>query len=825
LAAVIQRRRTTIALLFDGLASEYAVLLRRAVERAATQCDVRVLVFRGQPLGAPAAASSAQNHIYGLINADSVDGVIVCSATLGHYCGIDGLVRFCQAYAPLPVCSLGVELPGIPSVIVDNEAGMKLGVEHLIAAHGAERIAFIAGPQANVESNLRLAGYHAALRDHGLPVDPTLIAHGNFLIPDGRAKMRDLLASGVKFDALVAANDDMALGALDVLREAGRQVPRDVLVCGFDDINSAHFALPSLSTLRQPVWWLGERAVASILDQLRGKSVPLSSAGQVEFVRRDSCGCGYHVRAPLRAKGVERPAPLHDVVLRRRTEICASMRAAASLPLDALGDWPSELLDSLEREVAGAEGHFGLVLEGVLQRAQHEGARLDGFQRVVSVLRAELRPEAPEDGELERTLERLWHAARVLVGAASIRVVGREKLGEQQASHLLAWVGERFATTLSLPSLREELVKGLPQLGIERGAIALYTSQRSRELKLLAACADGEELAIATEQFPDTELAPSAIFETEASKHFVVLPITFETEILGLAVLEGTANASIYEAVRQQIGSAVKSAMLHREVVAQVTLRSQLEAERMDKEARIAAAIQTSMNPVVLAVPGLEIAASMVPAAEAGGDYYDVIPTQKGAWIGIGDVTGHGLGSGLIMLMIQSMVAALSRLEPPPLPSEVVSAVGESIWDNVRLRLKRDDHATLTVFRYHGGGRFTFAGAHEELIVWRSRSKRCERVPTPGFWVGAVPSVRRMTQDSELVLDKGDVLVLYSDGVTEARNARQEQFSLERLEQRVEDLASKPVSAIRADLQEAVTSWSASLDDDVTLLIIRYLGD
>lgn len=294
--------------------------------------------------------------------------------------------------------------------------------------------------------------------------------------------------------------------------------------------------------------------------------------------------------------------------------------------------------------------------------------------------------------------------------------------------------------------------------------------------------------------------------------------------MLGVAVLTEGAQPGVYESLRQQIGSAVKGAMLHREIVAQVTLRERLEAERVAEEARLAAQLQTSMTPAVMDVPDLELSALMEPAAEAGGDYYDVIPTPQGAWIGIGDVSGHGLGSGLIMVMIQSMVAGLCRLTPPPAPSQVVSALGEAVWDNVRQRLKRDDHATLTVFHYQRGGRFTFAGAHEDLVVWRAATGRCETIPTPGFWVGATPSVRRLTQDSELSLAPGDVLVLYTDGVTEARNVHHEQFSLERLVKCVEGCATKSPAAIRDAINEAVSAWRASVDDDVTLLVIKYTG-
>jgi serine phosphatase RsbU (regulator of sigma subunit) len=294
--------------------------------------------------------------------------------------------------------------------------------------------------------------------------------------------------------------------------------------------------------------------------------------------------------------------------------------------------------------------------------------------------------------------------------------------------------------------------------------------------------------------------------------------------MLGVAVFESGTMPTVYETLRQQIGSAVKGAMLHREMVAQVTLRERLEKERIAGEARLAAEIQTSVQPAVLEVAELELAAWSEPAAEAGGDYYDVLPSGHGAWLAIGDVTGHGLASGLVMLMVQSMIAALVRQETDLTPKSVVAAVGDALWDNVRRRLKRDDHATLTVLRYHGNGRFTYAGAHEDIILWRRKTNKCELLSTTGFWVGAVPSVRRMTEDEELILDRGDLLVLYTDGITEARNARHEQFSLERLLSTVEAKGIHAPHVVRDAIVDAVRSWSATVDDDRTLLVIRYEG-
>lgn len=167
---------------------------------------------------------------------------------------------------------------------------------------------------------------------------------------------------------------------------------------------------------------------------------------------------------------------------------------------------------------------------------------------------------------------------------------------------------------------------------------------------------------------------------------------------------------------RDQISGALKAGSLAAQVVDEAQRRQIAEKEQADKEFKIAAQIQTMILPKTLRVPGLEIAATMIPAVNVGGDYYDVLPFEGGCWIGIGDVAGHGLGAGLIMLMIQSMVAALVNQRPYLLASEVVGALNSVLYENVRSRLGRDEHTTFCLIRYRKDGSILYAGAHEEQV-------------------------------------------------------------------------------------------------------------
>jgi sigma-B regulation protein RsbU (phosphoserine phosphatase) len=253
--------------------------------------------------------------------------------------------------------------------------------------------------------------------------------------------------------------------------------------------------------------------------------------------------------------------------------------------------------------------------------------------------------------------------------------------------------------------------------------------------------------------------------------------------------------------------------------------RSELaQKERLERELEIAQRIQTSILPQRLEAPGLEVAAAMRTASEVGGDYYDFLPVPGGVWLGIGDVAGHGLTAGLVMLMVQSIVAALARERVDAPPSELVARLNEVLYDNIRHRLEQDEHVTFTLLRFHDGGRLVFAGAHEEIVVWRAATRRCELIATPGTWLGAVPAIARFTPDTEQALAVGDVMLLYTDGVTEAMSAAGEQLGIDRLCAALEEAAAGSVEEIRDHLLATTSAWAPVQRDDVTLLVIRHKG-
>lgn len=255
----------------------------------------------------------------------------------------------------------------------------------------------------------------------------------------------------------------------------------------------------------------------------------------------------------------------------------------------------------------------------------------------------------------------------------------------------------------------------------------------------------------------------------------------------------------------------------------EVLLNEAVRTAKIEEEMEIARKIQTSILPQEFPVKGLEIAAAMIPADDVGGDYYDVIPFEGGAWIAVGDVSGHGLDSGLIMLMVQSAMSALVHANPAVTPSEVLRQLNQVIYNNVRDRLESDDHVTLTVIRFTTDGSFSFAGAHEDILHYSEGT--VEQIETPGTWIGIVPDIGRMNETSHFSVQTGDLIALFTDGITEARNSDGDMFDIENLIAGLEKYAKLPCDLICQNIIEDVQRWMVDQDDDISLVVMRYIPD
>ena len=237
-------------------------------------------------------------------------------------------------------------------------------------------------------------------------------------------------------------------------------------------------------------------------------------------------------------------------------------------------------------------------------------------------------------------------------------------------------------------------------------------------------------------------------------------------------------------------------------------------------EMEVAQRIQTALLPGNGRLGPYEVAAVMRPATEVGGDYYDLIETESGErWVNIGDVSGHGVESGLVMMMTQTSILSAVTQQSGMSPSAVFRSVNTVLLENIS-RLKSNKYMTLNLIRLDGE-RLVMAGKHQDVLVWRAATRAVETITNEGCWIGMVRDTEGLVEDLPLDLAKGDVVLLFTDGVTEATADSGEMYGQDRLAASFERVAGQPLEQALDGLLKDVQVFASKQEDDITLLLIR----
>jgi LacI family transcriptional regulator len=293
LARSLRRGETkTLGLILPDSANPYFAELGRGIESAAFALGYSVVLCNTE-------GNQAREQLYlDLLAEKQVDGLLLVAA--GDRAGaLEG--------APgrrLPVVVVDRDLPHVQvdTVLADKRQGSHLATRHL-ARLGHRRIGCIAGPSNLAPSARRLRGYRDALEEAGLPFDPRLTRRGDYHPGSGWAATRALLEEPSPPTAVFAGNDLMAIGALRAAAEAGRRVPDDLAVVGFDDIELASFTTPPLTTVRQSTVELGRTAVRLLAERIGDPArPPVRALLDTRLVVRASCGGAAAVPAPAPAR-------------------------------------------------------------------------------------------------------------------------------------------------------------------------------------------------------------------------------------------------------------------------------------------------------------------------------------------------------------------------------------------------------------------------------------------------------------------------------------------------------------------------------------------
>ena len=251
--------------------------LMQGVASACNARDFSVMLWLAEP-------EQERRTIGQIANNGLLDGVIVASSLMD-----DPLQQtLIETGIPFMLVGRHPANPNVSYVDVDNLNSAREATAYLFRL-GRRRVATITGPHNMIAGADRRAGYEAAVRDRGLALDPSLVVEGDFTEMGGYMGAQRLLPHSP--DAIFVASDSMAIGALRALRDAGRRVPEDIAVVGFDDLPAAARSNPPLTTIRQPIQRTGQVAADTLIEMIEERAAqPRRIILPTELVIRSSCG-------------------------------------------------------------------------------------------------------------------------------------------------------------------------------------------------------------------------------------------------------------------------------------------------------------------------------------------------------------------------------------------------------------------------------------------------------------------------------------------------------------------------------------------------------
>ena len=594
----------TIGLFVNDIEDNYENTLLRGILDIFQNEGIKLICFAGAALCSPRGFEAQRNVLYKIAAKANLNGLII-PGTMTHPVTLQEIETFCNGFAPRPIVTVALVLPNIPGLIINNETGIQKLVTHLIESHGYKQIAFIGGPQhqEQQEAQKRYNAFVNTMANHNLTVNPKLVVNGDYSYGSGKAAMETLLEQpNTHFDAVVAANDLMALAAIEVLQSRGIRVPEDVAVTGFDDVEESKYNIPTLTTVRQMVFEQGQRAAKILLDMLAGTAAPNKPiVVPARLVVRESCGCkNQTVRQilPLNTAVTtehESLPPLED----QQSLICAEMvEAAPALPVAITQQWAEKLLTAFCNTLSDTSPEtFLLLLQKGVQETVATGGSLSAWHNMLSVLRQHTMPYL-QNMQIVFSTETMWQQSRLIIAHEAEWAQARKRIQAEQKVKILQKISKLLDTAFTMTDLLDATCDALMKLGVKACYLSLYENPKQPDTwaNLVMGYNKNGRITVPESglRFNTAQLAPNGLLDE--TMFSVVEALYAREDQLGFIVLETEAsNQMIFDTLRSQISSGLQRVLLvEQQKQAEQELTQQ--AKQLEAVALMSIATSTILN-------------------------------------------------------------------------------------------------------------------------------------------------------------------------------------------------------------------------------------
>jgi diguanylate cyclase (GGDEF)-like protein len=535
-------------------------LLTHALRRA-NRLGVELVATCGGPAGHNADARASA---YERLRQARLEGLVLCAHTVCVGMDRQEIARFARGFAPAKVVVVGLEVPGFGCHTVSNASGAAALTEHLLVAHGRRRFAVVCGPAGHDEAEQRLRGIESALARHGVSLPRNRIFPGDFSKDAGEAAAERMLAEEpglAGIDAVLFANDLMAISALDVFARAKISIPGSVSIAGFDDIELAHLARTPLTTVRQPLSQQVSGALDELLDAVvNGEKQPALLEHRTRLVLRRSCGCGL-VTTEYASSAPPPPDPSRDprdVLVEYGAALAADLTTTmreSSLPRALSDAWAVELVETFLGRIVGSDQNFIEKIDASASALVQQDEPLRPLREAVLLLRRQLLALTGKTGSAAEDLDNATAEALLTIGSVeALREAQRRRAFEAVAVELAA-ASAALSSAGSVAELASIAYGELDRLGLGTCVPVLF-DEGKRDIPFAYVRGVREAPLPAVE---DGEL----VLPRGGSQDLLLVPMTAQHSALGYVLY--AANPETFLVATRftlALGAALRSAVL-----------------------------------------------------------------------------------------------------------------------------------------------------------------------------------------------------------------------------------------------------------------------
>lgn len=558
-----------IAFICVDLLQGYQMVMWDGVRNAALDLDIQLICLPGRGINCVRPEDEGHNDLYNFLTSDLFDGYIIAASTYVSTCSMNELSQFCKN-KNLPYISVGIKTGNEPTLFVDNIKGLRQMITHYIKDHNLTKFGFISGPLSNDEARTRLKTFKETLQNNNVEViDEWIFKEGTFQIAEGILGMESIWhARADKPQVVLAANDDMALGAFKYCEENSIKVPHDLKLGGFDNLYIGEINSVPLTTVAQPIYEQGYQSVKLLIEVINKSKVSDMTLSTYP-VYRESCGCLSDSIKTVGQNEIDSTGIEIDTSQSLRSNLDRFIKHKPEFKNINLleKNRVSKYLDNLEKYTEDPNEnlleHLIFDFGQILSKENRSGSKLEFWYRFLSGLRFCYKRLHPES---MREIGQLTQKCYILIGEKLFQTLS-SKINSQSADFVSMQSSMQTITeSRDLKELKERLTNQLPGLKINLLYVSLFNYGKNGDRvnsTLFYEYKDEQEVSRDKKiDFEANLLIPKDIIKNE-KKILVSQMLIFEGKPLGIMICDiDDRPGNIFESLRSQISSSIRSGML-----------------------------------------------------------------------------------------------------------------------------------------------------------------------------------------------------------------------------------------------------------------------